>query len=238
MSTENLDIKLIPWDPLSLAQFQRLRQQRLACGWGADRVELWQHQQLLNQKALYWIARFLPPAVKDQTSHKFQTLKPDPRSTQQQLIQAHTHRFPLEQDPLSDTAPTTTSPQRCRSKPFTPIGHVSLDLIPNTISPSIDPAKHRFGGSNFYISPALRGQFLARMAMEAMKQLAASAPYSARELVAEVPSRGTDAKVCSIFTPCGILRRFESDDVGNCSFRCRIGMKCLGGSGWRVVRDI
>lgn len=48
-------VELIPWDPTSEAQFQRMYDQRVACGWREDEVGEWKDKMLNGQKFLYWI---------------------------------------------------------------------------------------------------------------------------------------------------------------------------------------
>ena len=55
MSSQNLDVELIPWDAQSESHVERLRQQRLACGWRAESVDEWRQKQLEKKKALHWI---------------------------------------------------------------------------------------------------------------------------------------------------------------------------------------
>ena len=48
-------VELIPWDPVDEKQFQRMYDQRVACGWRHDEVEGWKEKMLNGQKFLYWI---------------------------------------------------------------------------------------------------------------------------------------------------------------------------------------
>ena len=49
------EVILIPWDPDSPEHAERLRLQRVACGWSRDQVERWRIQQREGTKALHWI---------------------------------------------------------------------------------------------------------------------------------------------------------------------------------------
>ncbi|SPO02017.1 uncharacterized protein DNG_04690 [Cephalotrichum gorgonifer] len=48
-------VELLPWDPTSESQYQRLYDQRVACGWHEDEISEWKDQQLKETKTLYWI---------------------------------------------------------------------------------------------------------------------------------------------------------------------------------------
>ncbi|PMD40343.1 hypothetical protein L207DRAFT_582553 [Hyaloscypha variabilis F] len=54
MSPKNF-IEVIPWDPKSASHVERLRQQRMVCGWGVENVDNWRDQQLAQQKLLLWL---------------------------------------------------------------------------------------------------------------------------------------------------------------------------------------
>lgn len=53
MSTQKVD--LIPWDPTNEKQYQRMHDQRVACGWRIEEVPQWKEKQLKGIKFLYWI---------------------------------------------------------------------------------------------------------------------------------------------------------------------------------------
>lgn len=50
-------VQLIPWDPTDDRQFQRMYDQRVACGWRMEEVGEWRDKQLRGVKFLYWIVR-------------------------------------------------------------------------------------------------------------------------------------------------------------------------------------
>jgi hypothetical protein len=49
------DLSLIPWDHDSPAQLERLRLQRVACGWKQDYIDAWQSKQRQGYIGMYWI---------------------------------------------------------------------------------------------------------------------------------------------------------------------------------------
>ena len=48
-------VELIPWDPNNEQQFQRMVDQRHACGWCHDEIDLWKENMLNNEKFLWWV---------------------------------------------------------------------------------------------------------------------------------------------------------------------------------------
>jgi len=48
-------IRLIPWDPESLAHVERLRQQRIACGWKENLVKKWRSLHREGKVGMHWI---------------------------------------------------------------------------------------------------------------------------------------------------------------------------------------
>lgn len=53
--TPSPTIALVPWDPNSVAHVERMTQQRIACGWKAERVPYWQRFQKEGKLALFWV---------------------------------------------------------------------------------------------------------------------------------------------------------------------------------------
>ena len=104
------------------------------------------------------------------------------------LIKEHILHFPHEKIPLMDTAPRLSS--HLGIKEFIPIGHLSLDFEHYAGDLSIaNSAQGRIGASLLYISPVLRGLDFARQSIEAMKYVAAAAPFYAKFVTAETVSR-------------------------------------------------
>lgn len=58
VGNENLDspsIVLLPWDPDSVEHVERLKQQRIACGWKLEAVEGWKTLQRDGKIGMHWI---------------------------------------------------------------------------------------------------------------------------------------------------------------------------------------
>ncbi|KAG9237142.1 hypothetical protein BJ875DRAFT_454432 [Amylocarpus encephaloides] len=161
---------LVPWDPDSDFQVKRMHQQRTSCGWHQWFVEdKWTVQQREGHKSIHWIVLDSPNPTVDET-----------------LIRKHLAKYPDEATPLMDSAtslraqPITPS----YSKPFIPVGHISLD------SDGADPEgklsydlKDVYRIVAFYVSRALHGSGVGRQAMDALESITASPPFSAKTLV-------------------------------------------------------
>lgn len=53
-------VELIPWDAESSEHADRLIEQRIACGWHADKVEgQWREEQKAGSKCIYWLVSHL-----------------------------------------------------------------------------------------------------------------------------------------------------------------------------------
>lgn len=48
-------VYLIPWDPSSEEQYQRMQDQRLSCGLRVDEVPAWKDKHLKGVKTMYWV---------------------------------------------------------------------------------------------------------------------------------------------------------------------------------------
>lgn len=52
-------VMLIPFDPESEEQSERLRLTRVACGWKADKVPLWREKQSSGDMSIHWVVSIL-----------------------------------------------------------------------------------------------------------------------------------------------------------------------------------
>ena len=48
-------VYLIPWDPDSQEHVDRMKLQRIACGWKVDQVDAWRETQRNGQSGLHWV---------------------------------------------------------------------------------------------------------------------------------------------------------------------------------------
>ncbi|KAK8021609.1 hypothetical protein PG990_006747 [Apiospora arundinis] len=109
-------IILVPWDPDSPDHVERMRVQRVACGWKQDGAESWRPLQREGKIGLHWI--ILSPSHPDTASR----------------LAAHKAQFPSEAAPLRDSSRSilgrghTVPPEiAADGDMFVPVGHISLD---------------------------------------------------------------------------------------------------------------
>ncbi|KAF7561705.1 hypothetical protein G7046_g2435 [Stylonectria norvegica] len=153
-------VKLIPWNPTDEQHFQRLYDQRVACGWRFDDVGEWKDKMLKGEKFLFWIT------LADDLPHK------------SELLVHHVEKYPKESEPLVDTANTIYNTHRSPSnESFFPIGHIALELFPSRNERlGFDPSTIWI--TSLYVSWALQASGLGRSAMTQIERLAASPPLS------------------------------------------------------------
>jgi hypothetical protein len=54
-SPKSAKVILVPWDPDSTEHAQRLYDQRVACGWKQEKIELWRALQREGKMAIHWV---------------------------------------------------------------------------------------------------------------------------------------------------------------------------------------
>lgn len=157
-----MKVTLIPWDPESEEHSQRLYDQRIACGWKAEKVGRWKELQREGVMAIHWV--ILDPS--------------DSRA--ESMLAEHTKKYPTELEPLTDSA-TSLYGKRRTAPPtsiFNPIGHISLD----TVQPS-EPSLEKpglFWITTLYISRAIQKVGLGSAAMDAIEELGVKGPLAAK----------------------------------------------------------
>lgn len=151
-------INLVPWDPDSPEHVERLRQQRIACGWKVEKVPDWQKFQRDGKLAFYWI-----------------TLAPE-HAERDHLLEEHWKEFPAGQEPLRNSCTSLMgSEYAANDTTFHPIGHICLDgcvenHADNTLM--ISPEDGAYALAAFYISTALQGSGIGREVMELFEKTA------------------------------------------------------------------
>ncbi|KAK0391232.1 hypothetical protein NLU13_0733 [Sarocladium strictum] len=156
-------VELVPWDPTSDQHFERMVEQRIACGWDYNDVPEWKQKALKGEKLLYWVK------LVDDLPNKEDTLK------------AHFDEFPSERVALKDTA-TTLGGEECTptNRTFFPIGHIGLQIGDGrTNAFSLPLPEKAVWIKSVYISFPLHSQGLGRSAMETMERVAARPPLNA-----------------------------------------------------------
>ncbi|KAI1752697.1 hypothetical protein F4782DRAFT_111955 [Xylaria castorea] len=148
---------LIPWDPDSQEHVDRMKLQRMACGWKVNDVEGWRDPQRKGQIGLHWVV-----------------LRPDHPDTPSR-IERHFAAYSGEVEALSDSSSTILGRPH---KPdpliplFHPIGHIALDAV--THKPELETSLSNgvLSLMNFYISTALQGLGLGGVALECCEKMA------------------------------------------------------------------
>lgn len=54
-SNNPVPLYLIPWDPNSQDHVDRMKLQRIACGWKVDQVDSWRSPQREGKNGLHWV---------------------------------------------------------------------------------------------------------------------------------------------------------------------------------------
>ncbi|KAH6653007.1 hypothetical protein BKA67DRAFT_568298 [Truncatella angustata] len=152
-------VVLIPWDPDSQQHIERLKQQRIACGWKEEAVEGWREPQRGGKIGLHWIA--LTPTHSDASSR----------------LEQHVTAYPNESIPLRDTCkqvfsrPHAPDPQ---ASSFLPIGHISLDVSVPHPELQTSASDGVYAIMNFYVSRALHSGGIGAAALGACERMAAA----------------------------------------------------------------
>lgn len=191
-------VNLLPWDPDSPEHVERMRQQRIACGWNMEEVDSWRQLQREGLINMWWIVRILgiylwmdiPTFFALPVPLIFPKVLPEDNTQSQSMLSQHLTRFPSEERPLSDSA--TTFGGRSRTTPrspesFHPIGHISIDSH-NHKATLADPSIGRYCISKLYVSAALQSKGLGRAAMDAVEKYAAEEPLRAKTLTLDTIS--------------------------------------------------
>ncbi|KAK9791415.1 hypothetical protein AB5N19_03196 [Seiridium cardinale] len=150
-------VVLLPWDPDSPAHVERMRQQRVACGWKVNKIADWQKFQKAGELIMYWVA--LPSASQDIN----------------EIVQRHLSEFPDEAEPLQDTCTSVLGrPHTPNSETFIPVGHICLDgCVANHAVNRLNISFH--GGvwaiAALYVSRALQGTGIGGAAMTAVEKV-------------------------------------------------------------------
>ncbi|KAI1342866.1 hypothetical protein F5Y15DRAFT_271018 [Xylariaceae sp. FL0016] len=150
-------IYLIPWDPDSEDHVQRLKQQRVDCGWKVEKVDEWRLEQRQGHIGMHWIV-----------------LRPSHPDTDRRL-RMHIEAFPEQSEPLKDTCKNVFSqphtPISALSS-FRPIGHISFDGVTSDAELETNPANGVYSLMSFYISKPLQSVGLGGAAMDVCERLA------------------------------------------------------------------
>ncbi|KAI1496150.1 hypothetical protein F5X99DRAFT_84977 [Biscogniauxia marginata] len=152
-----IPIHLVPWDPDSPEHVERMKQQRVACGWKVEMVEEWRSLQRDGHVGMHWIV--LDPSHPETPSR----------------LQMHTEFYPTQAEPLHDSCEAVFSRPHTPNadlSTFLPIGHISLDGVTPDVELGTDPSKGVYSLMNFYISNPLQNFGLGGAAMDTCERMA------------------------------------------------------------------
>ncbi|KAI1175532.1 hypothetical protein F4777DRAFT_549624 [Nemania sp. FL0916] len=198
-------IYLVPWDPNSQQHVDRMKLQRIACGWKVDQVDGWRESQRNGELGLHWVV-----------------LHPDHPETAPRL-KRHLLAFPDEQEALSDTS-TTILGRAHKLNPsspsFCPVGHIALDSV--TCAPELQSslANGILSLMNFYISTPLQNLGLGGVALRCCEEMARD-ELGAKAITLEAIAN----EECSIDSPRRIAMKREVPIVTNQDWYARRGYK-------------
>ncbi|KAI1849622.1 hypothetical protein JX266_004571 [Neoarthrinium moseri] len=156
MSSES-SIILVPWDPDSPEHFERLKQQRIVCGWKVEAVDSWAELQRKGVIGMHWIV-----------------LSPTNPLTADRLLK-HTTAYPKESIPLRDSSQRILSRAHIPNaelSTFLPIGHISLDSWTSDPDLKTSAANGTYSIMCFYISRVLQNGGLGAAALASCEQMA------------------------------------------------------------------
>ncbi|KAI1433906.1 hypothetical protein GGR50DRAFT_456795 [Xylaria sp. CBS 124048] len=160
---------LIPWDADSEEHVERMRIQRIACGWNVAQVGGWRDAQMAGQLGLHWIV-----------------LNPEHPETPSRL-EKHITAFPEQAAVLADSSRMILgrpyTPDSSLMPCFHPVGHVSLTITPPKPELQTDIAKGIISLTSLYISEALQNHGLGGAAMRQCEKMAAE--FGARTITLE-----------------------------------------------------
>ncbi|KAI1282696.1 hypothetical protein F5Y07DRAFT_350637 [Xylaria sp. FL0933] len=151
-------VYLIPWDPDSQEHVDRMKLQRIACGWKFDQVDKsWRDRQRNGQTGLHWVV-----------------LHPDHPETPSRL-ESHFAAYPNQVEALLDSCKTILGRPH---KPdplvpfFHPVGHIALDAVTDIPELETSLSNEVLSLMHFYISSALRNRGLGGAAMAYCEKMA------------------------------------------------------------------
>ncbi|KAI0422897.1 hypothetical protein F5X98DRAFT_325407 [Xylaria grammica] len=148
---------LIPWDPDSQEHVDRMKLQRIACGWKVEQVDDWRDAQRKGQAGLHWVV-----------------LHPDHPETSSRL-ERHFAAHPGEVEALLDTCKTILGrPHKLDPLVpfFWPVGHIALDSVTPIPELQTSLSNGVLSLMNFYISTALQNLGLGGAAMSCCEKMA------------------------------------------------------------------
>ncbi|KAI1811802.1 hypothetical protein GGS20DRAFT_561185 [Poronia punctata] len=208
-------VYLIPWDPDSEEHVERMKVQRIACGWKVELVESWRESQRKGDMGMHWVV-----------------LHPSHPSTTERLSK-HTTAFPDEASALRDTCKFVLHrAYRPSESLFHPIGHIALDAVTGDSGLLTSLSEGILSLSKFYISTALQNAGLGGAAMNALEKMAKE-EFNAKAITLDTIAR----EECRVDSPRRIAMKRPVPSITNQDWYERRGYKVYGGSEWVDVDD-
>ncbi|KAH8681578.1 hypothetical protein BX600DRAFT_26435 [Xylariales sp. PMI_506] len=160
-------VRLIPWDPTSEQQVERMYDQRVACGWRAEEVPAWVESAKSGKRIFYWV------------------ILTDKAVGRNEMLEMHLKAYPKEAAFLTDTAQEIYStPRQPTGEEFNPIGHVALEVHSGEEDEKLGlPPKGAVWIHGLYISYVLQNAGLGAAAMDHIETVAAQAPLNGKMVV-------------------------------------------------------
>ncbi|KAI1186345.1 hypothetical protein F5B17DRAFT_366588 [Nemania serpens] len=212
-------VYLIPWDPNSQGHVDRMKLQRIACGWKVEEVDGWRDAQRQGHIGLHWVV-----------------LHPDHPETPSRL-KTHLAAHPNEAEPLLDTC-TAILGRPHKPDPlissFSPVGHIALDAVTSTPELETSLSDGILSLMNFYISTALQNLGLGGVALSYCEKMAKE------ELGAKAITLATIAnEECRVDSPRRIAMKRPIPTITNQDWYSRRGYVVYGRkeAGWVDVDD-
>ncbi|KAI0393722.1 hypothetical protein F5Y17DRAFT_431037 [Xylariaceae sp. FL0594] len=216
-----IPIYLIPWDPDSEDHVERMKRQRIACGWKVEQVESWREPQRKGDSGLYWVVL-----------HPNHPLTPS-------RLEKHFAAYPDESSPLLDTCKFILG-RRSRAdhdsplKSFHPVGHVSLDAVTRDPEMRTSMAGGVLSLMNFYVSRALQNMGLGGAVMTEVERIAKQ-DFGAKAITLYTIAH----EECLPDTPRRIALKKPAPKISNQEWYTRRGYKVYGrnDAAWTDVDD-
>ncbi|KAI0868282.1 hypothetical protein GGS24DRAFT_219597 [Hypoxylon argillaceum] len=199
---------LIPWDPDSQEHVDRLRLQRIACGWKVEQVEIWRDPQRKGEIGLHWVV-----------------LHPDHPETLSRL-EKHFGAYPNEVEALQDTC-TMILGRPHKPNPlipsFFPVGHIALDSVTSVPELGTSLSDGILSLMNFYISKSLQSLGLGGVALSYCEKMAKE-EFGAKAITLETISNHE----CRADSPRLIAMKRPPPKVTNQDWYSRRGYRVYG----------
>ncbi|GAP88177.1 hypothetical protein SAMD00023353_1500450 [Rosellinia necatrix] len=212
-------VYLIPWDPDSQEHVDRMKIQRIACGWKVDQVDGWRDPQRKGQIGLHWVV--LHPAHPETPSR----------------LERHLAAHPNEAGALPDSCktilgrPHKPDPQ---TPSFHPVGHLALDSVTPEPELRTDLSAGVLSLMNFYISDALQNHGLGGAALRQCERMARE-EFAAKAITLETIAN----EECQPNSPRRIAMKRPTPTVTNQDWYSRRGYQVYGRKGvaWVDIDD-